>query len=494
MNHLTWRHQISSGSVGTTPILSGGKLYMSTGWFYKQGSKSVDFMAHPLSAVEFLKDLLKSQYDATAGVYCLDAKTGVQLWSHPLTAPLDPAVINGKLYVSDSNIYSYASTLNCLDTQTGNTVWQKPIDQLILSPTIIADNKLYLGCLDLYSYQGTFRCYDLNGNPLWTYILPTFETMWFSAPAVAGGFVYFCTFNLYYGGGHLYCLNAATGQYVWSKQIFSVVPYYYSFQELSPVCAQGKVFAVDLDLYSYDSHLKCFNGATGSLVWEYSFGTTLPVSTPAVTSDSVFLVGSYQGGSEGWLYSLNPGNGTLRWRTAISGSSYMLSGSPVCSSDKVILAPQFTSSLGCFDQQTGAVDWEYMLENISAGFPSISDNWVYISDSTGVVYAFEDAVQIQSVSGGLLGVHAKIQNIGSTIAMNVTWGITVTGGALGLIDRSKSGVINDIPLGGSATVWLMPLLGIGKIQIVISVHLPNTNSIQVVKQGQVFGFLTVITS
>lgn len=110
-----------------------------------------------------------------------------------------------------------------------------------------------------------------------------------------------------------------------------------------------------------------------------------------------------------------------------------------------------------------------------------------------VIYAFQDAVKIQSVAGGFLGVHAKIQNIGATAATNVTWGISVAGGALGLINRSKSGIIKEIPLVGSTTVRLMPLIGFGSIEIIVIVHLPNTNLMQIVKHGRILGFMTFIT-
>jgi len=494
MDHLVWKHQISSGNFGSTPILSGNKLYMSTGWYYKQRSKTLDLTTHPLSAIEFLQDLLKNQHDVTSGVFCLDAKTGAQLWTHPMFAPLDPAVINDKLYLTDMASYSDYSILYCLDTQTGNTVWQKQIDQVVLSPTIVADNKIYLGCLDLYSYQGSFKCYDLNGNFLWNYILQPYEAIWFSAPAVSGGYVYFFTFNMYEGGGRLCCLNAATGQFIWSKSIFSVIPYYYFYQEISPACANGKVYAIDLNFYSYTGYLKCFNGATGSLIWSYPFGSAVPISTPAVTDDSIFLLASYFSTPTGFLYAINSENGTLRWTFPLSGSSYMLFGSPVCSSEKVILAPQLTKSLACFDQQTGTLDWEYMLDNETLGFPAISNGWIYIPDYMGNIYAFEDAVQIESVSGGFLGVHAKIQNIGNSTATNVTWGITVVGGALGFIDRSKGGTIQAIQLGESTTVRVMPIIGMGKVDITVSIHMPNTNTIKVVKHGLVLGFMTFITS
>ncbi len=494
MNHLAWKQQIGS-ETSSTPILSGNNLYLSTGWYYKQRAKSVPLETTPRTIIESLKDYLKTltQYDPAAGVYCLNAQTGAQLWFHPMVGALDPALVNDRLYLADTDLYSYTSDLNCLDAQTGNVVWQKQLNQFALSPTIVADNKIYVGSLDIYTFQGAFRCFDLNGNQLWNYVLPPYEAMWYSAPAVSGGYAYFLTFNLYFGGGHLFCLNAATGQFLWSQPIFSMIPYYYFFQGISPVCSQGKVFAVDLDLYGYYGYLKCFNGATGSLLWVYATTPNLPVSPPAVTNDSVFLLTSDLSGSSGQLCALYSANGTVHWTNPITGTTYMVMGSPVCSAKNVILNLQFTNLLGSFDQQTGALNWEYTLDNETLGSASIGNGWLYISDYKGTVYAFQDAVAIQTVAGGFLGVHAKIQNIGSAIATNVSWSIAVTGGAFGQIDRSKSGTIKEIPLGESTTVRLMPLIGIGSIKIVVSVHLPNTNSIQTVKNGRILGFLTLVT-
>ena len=221
-NHVKWKHNIGSSIYQSTPIVYGDKIYISTNWQYKDLPKSND-PQKTQSRIEFLQSLIEQQNGAGSGVYCLDAKTGAQVWYHGMDAPADPAIVNGKMYLTDFNPSSYSSTLYCLDIETGDTLWQQSLGTLVLAPTISANNRLYLGCMDIYSYSGSLRCYDLNGSLKWNYVLPGNEVIWFSAPAVSGGYVTFISSDMYtyYFSGNLYCLNALTGQFKWSHPIFS---------------------------------------------------------------------------------------------------------------------------------------------------------------------------------------------------------------------------------------------------------------------------------
>jgi len=167
-NHLAWKKQINSEIYAATPILYADKLYLSTNWYYKGPLKTTTPLTpSPPSVSELLQRLWDQQNDTTTGLYCLDAKTGQQLWSRSMAAPNDPAIVDGKLYITDIDSYSYMSSLYCLNATTGNVIWQKSVGNLILAPTVVADQKIFLGSLDIYSYAGSLLCYDLSGNLLW---------------------------------------------------------------------------------------------------------------------------------------------------------------------------------------------------------------------------------------------------------------------------------------------------------------------------------------
>jgi len=71
------------------------------------------------------------------------------------------------------------------------------------------------------------------------------------------------------------------------------------------------------------------------------------------------------------------------------------------------------------------------------------------------------------IKGGL-GVKAVIKNNGTINLTNVSWEIQVTGGILGLINKTVNGII-DIPAGDTVTVKTGLLLGFGSLSIIAKV-------------------------
>ena len=80
----------------------------------------------------------------------------------------------------------------------------------------------------------------------------------------------------------------------------------------------------------------------------------------------------------------------------------------------------------------------------------------------------EKGVVLDSVTG-LFGVQAHIKNLGTTEATGVNVSIKITGGILNLINVSHIETIS-IPAGGDATVSCRPFLGLGSIDIAVTVN------------------------
>ena len=76
-----------------------------------------------------------------------------------------------------------------------------------------------------------------------------------SSPAVVDGKVYVGSYD-----NKVYCLNAATGAFIWS---YTTGDYVYS----SPAVADGKVY-----VGSGDDKVYCLNAATGAFIWSYTTG------------------------------------------------------------------------------------------------------------------------------------------------------------------------------------------------------------------------------
>jgi outer membrane protein assembly factor BamB len=493
-NHLAWKHPIGDSVYHSTPVIYSDRLYISTNWYFQGEPPNISKIFTPPSPPDPRDILSCCRHEGSSGIYCLNAVTGEQLWFRAMDTPNDPAVFNEKIYVTTLNESIYDGSLYCLDARTGETIWQKPLGSLVLSPTIVADNKIYLGCLDLNSYSGSVKCYDLTGTLLWTYTLPSFEALWFSAPAVSGGNIYFIASDIYsYYTGNLFCLNAATGQFYWSHSIFSLG--FFFFGSPSPACADGNVYVVDFNLDNYYGYLKCYEGSTGDLVWSCNLGMALSFASPAVSDDSVFITAFSFDNYNSWLYRINIGNGTVQWKTFLPSTSYLSCGSPICSADKVIVSPgtyyEYSNELFCYQRDDGTSSWQFLLDSETMGNPSLGNGRVYISDYTGTVYAIEDVLKIQAVLGGIMGVKAIIKNTGNATLTNISWSITVSGGAMDMIHQDRAGTIQTLAAKRSAIVRLLPIFGVGKVKIIARASLPQESTIVVTKQGLALGAMII---
>lgn len=490
-NHVKWKVNINTTIGQTTPIIYGDKLYISTGYYYKNEAKVTDlFTTTPL---EMLQMLLESQSIEASGLYCLDAETGAYQWSLPMDSPMDPAIVDDKLYVSSMSLSSYTSELFCIDPATGSISWQKQINGLVLSPMVVVDEKIFLTILDLYSYAGSMNCYDLLGTLLWSRPFNGYEVSYFSAPAVHEGKVYCMTVDLYsYFNGNLYCIDEDTGAKLWSKPIYSFAIMF--LQSISPVCANDKVYITDFDLYSYIGHLRCLDGETGDVEWTRTFSQSFIFASPAICENNLYITSFEFYSYYSLLHCFDATNGTLQWETSLPSTDFFGFGSPICSADKILLSSGGYASSNeviCLEKENGSFVWNYLLDSEILGHQSIGDECMYAADTDGNVYKFEDVLKITYILGGFLGINAIIRNSGNVSLTNITWSIVVTGGAMGNINKTRTGAIQELRAGKSKIIRLVPVIGMGKFDVLVKATMPMMNLIKKTKQGLVFGSICI---
>ncbi|MBN1861527.1 MAG: PQQ-like beta-propeller repeat protein [Candidatus Thermoplasmatota archaeon] len=490
-NHVKWQTNINTQIGQTTPILYADKLYISTGWYYKSETMTNDlFNRTPL---DLLQELLQPQTIDNSGLYCLDAKTGAYLWSLPMDSTNDPAIVDDNVYVTSMSLSSYTSELYCLNAKNGNISWKKDINGLVLSPTLVVDEKIFITSLDFYSYAGSMNCYDLSGELLWSSPFNGYELCYFSAPAVYDGRVYCMTIDLYsYFTGNLYCMNEDTGAILWTKPIYSFALLF--GQSVSPVCADDKVYITDFDLYSYVGHLRCFDGETGDVEWTHTFTSSLIFASPAISEDLLYIPSFEFYSYYSWLYCFDATNGALQWKVALPGSDYFGFGSAICSADKILLSSggyASSNELMCLEKENGSFVWNYLLDSETIGRQSFGKDRLYATDVDGNVYMFEDVLKITYILGGFLGINAIIHNSDNTSLYNITWSISVTGGYLGNINRTHSGAIQELRAGKSKIIRLVPIIGMGKFEVLVKATMPMMNMIKKAKQGLVFGSICI---
>ena len=485
-DELLWKETIPNEIFTAAPVICNNRLYISTGWYYKTLEPPTKMDKSIFEAPDFTEifnDIFTYNDEYYGGVYCLDADTGTELWDYSLYAPNDPFIADNKVYTTDLNLYTYNSSLYCLDAENGNLNWAKPAGGLILTPTIGADNKIFLGSLNYYTYGCSLRCFNYNGNYMWTYSLPTNELIYFSAPAYYDDKVYFISVDSFsYDEGKLYCLNANTGQYIWSQPIVSIVGLGGS---PSPVCKDGKVFAVDLDIYDYYSYLKCLNADTGSLLWEYPLGFSFSLGTPAISDDGVFVVVTDIYSYSGSMYRIST-SGTLIWKKPMPGTAYFYyTSSPVCSANKVFFSNLDDygnfSNLYCMEIEDGDLIWSTYLDHYTVASLSIANRRVYIAEITGKIYSFgvlskiEEApiLEFTDLKAGLIGIFnmgnfkigalgfsVTLKNFGKGTAYNVTWEMEITGGVI-LFSPKTQGEFDSIEPDQKEVITMVPVVGFG---------------------------------
>ncbi len=235
---------------------------------------------------------------------------------------------------------------------TNQTLWSQTIGYIISSPAVV-NRKVYVGSwLD-------HKVYCLNaatGAFVWSY---TTGDRVESSPAVVGGRVYIGS-NDY----NVYCLNATTGALVWS---YKTDGYVWS----SPAVADGKVYVGSLNCTVY-----CLNATNGAFVWSY--GTIGSVeSSPAVADDQVYV-----GSGDGKVYCLNALSGALIWNYTTGNG---VNSSPALADGKVYVGSSNPDSaenkVYCLNATTGTLVWSYKTGGYLHFSPAVAYGKVYVGSS-----------------------------------------------------------------------------------------------------------------
>jgi eukaryotic-like serine/threonine-protein kinase len=277
-------------------------------------------------------------------IYAVAAETGRQIWKQSTggPAPCTPAVVDGTVYA-----VSYDGKLYALDTRSGGVRW-----------------KFATGG------ERRFEAKGLNGlQPRSQTIADPFD-VFLSSPVVAQGAVYFGS-----GDGHVYAVDAASGELRWKFQTGDVV-------HASPAFADGVLF-----FGSWDSYFYAVEAATGKEKWRFHGGED-PVlhnqvgfqSSPAVANGFV-----YTGCRDAQLHALDAATGKEKWHFD-NALSWVIS-SPAVSDKKVFFATSDSSLYHVVDALTGKPilrqqDKAYMFSS-----PTIAGDVVFIGVLNGTLQA-----------------------------------------------------------------------------------------------------------
>ena len=204
------------------------------------------------------------------GLYCLDAATRQKVWQYPAEGGLhidsNPLIHQGRVYAgSGTSQRSKGTRIFCLDLKTGVEVWSERVEYSAWGSPAAAGDRVYFPTgngtfsKDVRPVAGLLLCRDAaTGKPVWERALPNSLV---GRPAVD-------RYQVYVGcrDGNVYALDRHAGEVVWSRT------------HNAPVLASP---AVDADprnqtgavLYAIGSTglLQAVSPAAGSPFWAVNF-------------------------------------------------------------------------------------------------------------------------------------------------------------------------------------------------------------------------------
>lgn len=243
-------------------------------------------------------------------IYAVEAETGRQLWKRATggPAPSTPAIANGMVYAG-----SYDGKFYALDAQTGAVRWK-------------------------FATEGErrFEAKGIHGLQPKNQTIADQYDVFLSSPVVAQGAVYFGS-----GDGHLYALDAASGELKWKFKTGDVI-------HASPAYANGVLY-----VGSWDSFFYAVDAATGQEKWRFHGGEDQVIHNQVGFQSSAAVVGGlvYVGCRDSNLYALDAATGQEKWRFN-NAMSWVIS-SPAVAQGKVFFATSDSSLYHVVDAATG---------------------------------------------------------------------------------------------------------------------------------------------
>lgn len=225
-------------------------------------------------------------------LYAIDAITGVEKWSTPVTGPgtlstslfSSPLVVNNLVYIG-----SVSGRLSAVNAATGTLVWQFITED---NTPIMSGPTTQNGVIYASSVTTVYALDARTGALRWEYNTGYPATN--SSPTVYDGVLYVNVQDI-----ELVALDTASGRLLWKLPIQSGAVS--ASWRSSPVVSNGILYMAntDLNLYAIDLSRK-------QIKWKLRTGARFMISSPVVANGVLYL-----GGDK--VYAVNTSDGTVQW-------------------------------------------------------------------------------------------------------------------------------------------------------------------------------------
>ncbi|MEW5759964.1 MAG: PQQ-binding-like beta-propeller repeat protein [Candidatus Thermoplasmatota archaeon] len=338
--NLLWSKNIFNGLIDTSPVISNGRVYFSTGGLYNWSS---------------------FKYDALPNVYSVSAKDGSIIWNKSIDANgfniASSAVKNGKLFVGSTDAYLYA-----FNEENGELLWKfyTGASQTGITSSVAIDSNIYIA-------SGNGKVYSLKFDGTLNWFYETNATIYFSSPVIYESLLFIGNDN-----GTFYCLDKENGELIWkyhasgrirsSALIYEDKVYFTNAIYDGWIANDGYIFSLDIG---------------GNLIWKKNIGPS--VSSPTSINKKI-LVGTNE---KVFCYKAN---GEKIWEFKPNGA---VQSSIAVSKNYLYFATNVENSAIYALDENGKEIWNYTPEpkNYILSSPSISDGILYIGSDNGYLYA-----------------------------------------------------------------------------------------------------------
>lgn len=399
-----WRYP-AGGMVLTSPLAAAGRVY--------GGTARPSFMG------------------TTGTLFCLDAKTGEELWRADGSEPQDergtgrsaanepdsrfkgffssPALsADGRYVIVGQGLHEDNNcSLLCFEADSGRLHWRVPTELHIESSPAVAGDIVVVGCGAIERSDGkpagnpgfVLAVRVSDGTELWRYPLADPE----SSPTIADGIVYI---GSGVNGNAVAALRIesdaalqAAGQprLLWSVDTrFPMVSAVAVAEDL--VVAAGGNGDYVISAESPAGIVLAFDRRTGAIRWrQEAIGDTV-LGAPVIAGDKIICTSR-----RGEVLALALNDGAIRWRRRVRENDPILAGvalagrvegSPIA--DWVAYTVTSSGWLARLDAADGRIlETHFINDNHNPGFrrlslstPIIADGWLYVGSETGGLRAF----------------------------------------------------------------------------------------------------------
>jgi outer membrane protein assembly factor BamB len=337
--------------------------------------------------------------------FALNAMTGKIVWD---TLTKGPMIFNGAY--SDGLFFRGGTddnTMYCFNATTGKIVWTytPPSDTAGYFTTgpAVAYGAVYEMNKDGYLYAFD----EKTGALLWTYKGADSTLIWPGMPTVADGMIYVTTgqhaaYNGPAGASQFSCVNAFTGQVIWTLPIEALAP------RESNIVAYGNLYiipgqvttAVDTTSgteYSTDSQLWAIGSTPAPTPLPSNTPTPTfppaptpisattpplaPVTTSIVSNWTMFRADPTHSSTA----AVGPPNLTLAWKFTTGGS--VVSSPTVV--DNVVYVGSQDKNVYAIGALSGKQIWKFATGGSIEDSPAVANGMVYIESDDGYVYCLD---------------------------------------------------------------------------------------------------------